>query len=394
MKSKFLFYSFLASILMLVSCDKYLGDKTDLDFIEVPQQSYREVAYVPVQPILDGFGYPVDIITGFDELIYIVDSLTQEVVAMDESGRLLSRKTIQGAKAIAQDRRLNLLVIGTKTDTLGVTRDCIYRLNLSGAGGYGLQYATITNEIVHPFYYKQVAIGRDSDVSLNRVSILGDNSFYVSRSGDKNNPNQPGGPDDAILFFDRNDNFITPIAVNSSLGGFSRDFFKKPFGITTLAKYPQISVDTRGDFIYTSLAANGALKVQYIENQSSVDGNAYVAKTDWANDTSLASSFINIPFRFEEPSGVEFTGDGSNYIFIVDKAKDSLYQFTSTGLEGVQPPPASGEKKFVYASFGGTGNGASQFNQPTAVAYKRRVVYVADGGNGRILRFKLTVDIQ
>ena len=100
----------LVMILTLSACKNYFGDETDLSFIEVPQQNFREVAYVPVQPILNQFNRPTDIIAGFDELIYVVDSATQEVIALDESGIELGRKYIQGARAIAQDRRLNLLV--------------------------------------------------------------------------------------------------------------------------------------------------------------------------------------------------------------------------------------------------------------------------------------------
>ena len=40
-------------------------------------------------------------------------------------------------------------------------------------------------------------------------------------------------------------------------------------------------------------------------------------------------------------------------LFVIDSEKDSLFQFTSTGLEGIPPPPASGEKKYVQVSFGG-----------------------------------------
>ena len=391
-------YIFGISItLSLFACEGYLGEETDLSFIEVPEQTYREVAYVPVQPILTQFSYPSDIIAGFDELIYVVDQATEQVIALDESGRELDRITVQGAKAVAQDRSLDLLVIGTKTDTsnnLVAERSCIYRLDLSQPQGYGLAYAKVTNEIIHPYYFKTSALNSDEQVEFNRISILSDNSFYVTRSGPRNNPNQPGGPDDAVLLFDKDDNFVTPIIVNDQGGGNFRDYFKQPFGLSTLAKPPQLSVDERGDFIYSSLDPNGVIKVQYIVRQESVDGTAYTPKTDWSNDTSQASSFINEPYKFSEPVGVEYAGDGSGYIFIVDRAKDSLYQFTSNGLEGVQPPPASGETKFIKTSFGGTGVGPTNFNQPMAVAYKSRILYVADAGNGRVLRFKLTLDIR
>lgn len=395
--SKTYLYRFLYLVIlgMLFSaCEDYLGEETNLDFIEVPTQTYREVAYVPVQPILNQFVNPTDIIAGFDELIYVVDNGTEEVIALDESGREIGRKYIQGAKGIAQDRRLQLLVVGDKLDTNGITRSCIYRLNLNTSSGYGIRNAEIINEIVHPFYFKSTSITRDEQVILQRVSVLADNSFYVTRNGPNNSPTQSGGPDDAILLFDANDNFVTPLPVTSRSGGQFIDYFKKPFSITTLAKPPQISVDNRGDFIYSSLDPNGVLKVQWIENLSSVDGSAYLPKVDWDEDTAKADGFISEPFKFTKPTGIEFTGDGTNYIFVVDESKDSLFQFTSSGLEGVRPPPASGETKFVKTSFGGTGIGPTEFNKPSAVAYKDRIVYVADAGNGRILRFKLTLDIR
>jgi hypothetical protein len=384
-----------AGLFALNACEGYLGDETDLSFIEVPEQIFREVAYVPVQPILNQFSFPSDIIAGFDELIYVVDKGSQQVIVLDESGRELGRKFIQGAKAIAQDRGLDLLVIGTITDNdQNVERSCIYRLNLSSPMGYGLKNAIVTDSIIHPFYFKQTAVSNDANVTFNRISVLPDNSYYVTRNGPRNSATQSGGPDNAVLLFDADDNFITPVTVSDSRGAQFPTYFNQPFGITTLAKPPQLSVDARGDFIYTALDENSVLKVQYIQKLESADGIAYTPKTDWSQDTSQADNFINEPRRFSQPVGLEFTGDGTNFIFVVDRAKDSLYQFTANGLEGVQPPPASGETKYVKTSFGGTGIGASQFNQPTAVAYKDRIVYVADAGNGRILRFKLTLDIQ
>ena len=96
----------------------FFGTKTDLDFIDTPEFQIRDISYVPIQPALTNFVRPVDITTGFDELIYVVDEATQEVVSLDESGRELGRFTVQGARSVVQDRRFDLLVIGTKTDTI------------------------------------------------------------------------------------------------------------------------------------------------------------------------------------------------------------------------------------------------------------------------------------
>jgi hypothetical protein len=94
------------------------------------------------------------------------------------------------------------------------------------------------------------------------------------------------------------------------------------------------------------------------------------------------------------PLGITISGDAAGFIFVTDIAKDSLYQFSSNGLEGVQPPAATGITKLQKASFGGKGSGFTQFNQPMAVAFFKKILYVADANNGRILRFRLTLDFD
>ena len=50
----------------------------------------------------------------------------------------------------------------------------------------------------------------------------------------------------------------------------------------------------------------------------------------------------------------------------------------------------------IIVSFGGTGSGPTQFRNPHGVAYYEadKILLVADTGNNRILRFKLSTDFQ
>ena len=111
-------------------------------------------------------------------------------------------------------------------------------------------------------------------------------------------------------------------------------------------------------------------------------------------DTSKASRFLYLPNRFITPEDVYIAPDFSGYIFIVDSGTDSLYQFTQKGFEGVNPPATSVEKKQLLASFGGGGSGPFQFIDPSGVCYFEEVVYVADKGNNRICRYKLSTDLE
>ncbi|MGB0176127.1 MAG: hypothetical protein ACPF9D_03105 [Owenweeksia sp.] len=392
----------LLGVAMLSSCEDYFGNKTDLGFIEVPEVDYREVAYVPILPVLSDFDRPVDVCVGFDELIYVVDETTEEVIAMDEAGRIIGRKMIPGAKAVAQDRRFDLLVIG-RTDTAIpagsplISFTTVYRLRLLGNNGYGLNDAQVVKKIVHPFYAKSSFSNSDKQVQFNRITVIADanparnNRYYVSRTGPSSSSLNP---DDAIVWFDNNDKWISNISVNTSSGLF-RDYFEDPNGISTLAQPPQLTAENGGDFIFTSLDPTNALKVQYIEFNEGEFGAEFRPRIlASGGDTSKADGFINSPNRFRQPYDVTIAGDASKFIFIVDAETDSLYQFTATGLEGVLPPAATGITKYQKASFGGTGAGITQFNQPLGVAYFNEVLYVADAGNGRVLRFKLTTDFD
>ncbi len=380
-------------LLSLQACEGYFGKKTDLEFIEKPNFQLRDIAYVPVQPALENFSQPTDILTGFDELLYVVDAGTEEIVSIDESGRELGRFAVTGVKAIAQDRKLDLLAIGTvKRDISGTEFDltCIYRIDLHGDNSYGIREAEIVNMITHPFYFKSTFSSSDADVEFTDIAILDDNRFYVSRQG--NVQQQFGGPDDAILLFDENDEYVTPVAVTSN-GSLYNNYFKEPSGITTLIQPPQISANGPDDFIYTSMDPDGVIKAQYIQLVETEFGLSYEPRV-MEVDTSKADGFMTFPYRFDQPSGITVAGDGTNHIFITDAEKDSLYLFSINGFEGVRPPAGYSSSKYVMVSFGGTGNTLMEFNRPMGVAYKNEIVYVADSGNGRILRFKLTSDFD
>lgn len=391
-------FAVLVGILVLPSCKGFFGEKTDPSFIDVPIYSDRQVAYVPIQPVWEGFVRPSDLLIGYDELIYVVDAGTSEIIAYDQAGTEAGRITVPGVKSITMDRTLDILAIGTYDTTIQSqirTLSAIYRIEQKTAMGYGLDRAFFEDTIIHPYYFKNsFDVGQDDVENFTGISVRGDNKFYVTRTGPNNSGQQSGGPDDSVLLFDEDGSYETPISVQTSTGLF-RDYFKYPYSISTLAQAPQSPfVDGSGDFVFSSLSPQALLRVQYIQVNESEFGIDYSVKEMPVGDTSKADGFLYTSDRFASPVDVTYSGDGTNYIFVVDSEKDSLFQFTNTGLEGVSPPAGSTNSKNIKVSFGGTGRGLTQFNQPLAVAYYDRIVYVADAGNQRILRFKLTTDFD
>ena len=193
----------LFSVAFLVGCEKYFGDKTDTDFLTPPEFSQRPAFYVPVQPALTGLSKPTDVIYGFDELIYVVDAATERIIAYDQSGRQLSSFSVPGAKKVAQDRALDLLVLGhidTLINNSNQRFDAIYRLDITQNGLVDIGQARVTKKIVHPFYYKNTFSSSDADTRFTDIAVYGDNSYYVSRTGTfQGSPGLP--PDDAVIFF-------------------------------------------------------------------------------------------------------------------------------------------------------------------------------------------------
>ena len=391
----FLFISI--ALIFLTGCEGFFGSKTDLSFIDAPEFQNRDVAYVPIQPIIENFLEPNDVIAGFDELIYVVDEGTQEIISLDQAGRELGRYTLPGVTRIMQARQMNILAIGNFDTIINdnpYTLSTIYRLKLNSGSFYGIQYARVINKIVHPFYFKSSFSSVDAEVQFTSVDIMGDNKFYATRTGPRDNANQIGGPDDGIVLFDEDDEYVSNVFVSTNVG-FFRDYFKSPSCITTQAKPRQSpSVSASSNFFVAMLSAEVPIKVQSIQFNATEFGSSYNVQLLSFTDTAEANDFLYRPGRFSNPTDMWMTGDGTNYLFVIDSEKDSLYQFTTTGFEGANPPPGSSEKKNIIASFGGNGQGATQFNNPTAVAYLDRIVYVADKGNGRLLRFKLTTDFD
>lgn len=382
---------------MTTGCEGFFGTKTDLSFIDAPEFQNRDVAYVPIQPIIEDFLEPNDVIAGFDELIYVVDEATDEIISFDQAGRELGRFTLPGVTKIIQDRQMNILAIGTFDTVINnnpYSLSTIYRLRLTSGSFYGIQYATVINKIVHPFYFKSSFSSVDAEVQFTSVDIMGDNKFYATRTGPRDNENQIGGPDDGVVLFNEFDEYISNVFVSTNVG-FFRDYFKKPTCIVTQAKPRQSpSVSLSSNFFVAMASEQVPIKVQSIEFNETEFGSSYNVQLLDFTDTAEANDFLYRPGRFTNPTDMWLTGDGTNYLFVVDSEKDSLYQFTTTGYEGANPPPGSSEKKNIIASFGGTGQSATQFNNPSAVAYLDRIVYVTDKGNGRLLRFKLTTDFD
>lgn len=423
----FLKYSLtiLVSVTLLVNCDTIFGSKqddtTDEIFREgrIPPDLQTTGGYAPVLPFWGGFDQPTDIFVGFDTFVYVTD---QEGVHLLDRADLSPRRTIPltGAVAVTQDRLLNIYVaarIDTVIDAIDpqITWNlpAVFKIkNLNGAGN--LQFV---DTLIFPFddsslstvVAKRARLNRNSEFNYEQVQITGvttlaDNTLYVTRTGPKNDPADLASVDNTVLEF-------IPEVINGQTTGKMRNVrqietlnpntpsLTSAIGLSSISSFiapPQRDSfsEDRGFLIaQADQSQDIPFRVLWIDAVETIDGLSYQANTSLlVKDTTAAESFLYDAFTFEQPAGVAFAGDQTRYIFVVDQAQHKLYQFQANGQEGVNSQN-EGEKRLIV-SFGGLGSGPKQFNSPSGVAYFDEVVYVADTGNNRIARYKLTTDFE
>lgn len=346
------------------------GEKFDIN--SLPERNVNttigDTVYIQQFPNWIGFNRPQDLIVGNEPFAYVADTDNDRVVMLDLAGRVIgTSQRIKRPVALAQDKRLQLLVCA-EFDTLlpghtqPVTFGAVYRLDLPA---YRHEIGTIPPKRV---YFDPT----DSTRRFTGVATLYNNQYGIARIGPKR-----FFPyfDNAVLLFDKNDAFISPITTTFSPDGTGLLSIHRLTALATLPngrnlEYVFAQVEHAAD------AANKPLfKVQWIRLVAIGQTTEFVSKFNPSSDGDIGLLQIN---RFGRPEGL--TLDPSGNLYVVDAEKDSLFRFSSRGVESY--------------SFGGRGNGERQFNQPSGVAFFDRTVYVADTGNNRIMRFKLSTDLR
>jgi hypothetical protein len=390
----------IAAFLFLSACS-FFGEKNEVsDYIEKPDYSLKSVEYVPVYPDFGSGIVPVSLCMGYDELLYAVDS-ARAIISYDAAGRELGRFNLPGVEFVIQNRSLDLYALG-RMDTLYnnvvFNVPVIYKISQKQNSESGvflnLSSAGMVKKLVYPFCINEPQkLNNKANLEATRLNALGfmdDNSYYITSSGPQESAGEASiTKRNSILTFSANDFFQ---------GGYSEGEptrYLVPFGLTTLVQPPQRArMESKKDFIYTSLTPDLAISVRYMEVQVTIDGLFTNFKPLPQPASSTADGYLYETFRFKKPSSVLYAGTSQKYIFVADAMKDSVFIFQENGYEGTNPPPQYTNRKLINVSFGGSGSGPGQFSRPSGLAWSNRVLYVADAGNRRISRYKLTSDYE
>ncbi len=401
-------------LLILGGCDSIFGAKSDDTTEEIFEAGrtepglFTEVEYVALFPFFSRSGdggqldAPTDVYFGFDELIYVTDSRGLHV--LDRAGRSATFIPIPGgATSVIQDRRLNVYVtarrdtlIGSRTWSLPV----ILRYANVSTGGTRLNLV-----IWHPFnddsrrFNLPDPLDTDEQVEFTGVGVLWNNNLFVSRRGPVNNPRSVVLPHNAVMEFTSEGINTASLPLDPNREGLRSAI--DPIDVMTFVHPPQQDFFPQQKHFAVAQARQDGRAVRFavlsVLAIVTPDGIVYEPdsrKVSMPANPERGDGFLYEEFKFESPSDIAFAGDATQYWFVLDAGRDSLFVFTNNGVEGVAPPPGARTSKPVVVSFGGTGNGATEFNNPQGVAYGDRIVYVADTGNNRISRFRLNTDFE
>lgn len=427
MKLRLILLFIAGSVLFYSGCDDLFGIKEDDITDEIfeegridPLLSEDVVGYSALVPFWEGFNRPNSIAVGYDELIYVTDDDGLHV--LDRAGRRFRSYEFRDAHTVVQDRNLYVyvaardsFVVPSVDPNIKWDLSCIFKLQYAnGANGNEMQ---IVDTLIHPFMdasrgnsalqtFRLVKGSPNSDelVEITGITVLADNSIYVSRSGPDNPRSSVQSPDNTVLEFvprrtgDRPQEMINTrqiTALNPETPSLSSAI--GPSAICSFVAPPQrerMNPDRSFLLAQGGQDVNVPYRVLWISAVETTDGLFYLPNTSLlpsAEDTVNADGFLYEQFKFSNPSALAYADDGTNYIFVTDIGSDSLYIFQSNGFEGVTLP---GETESNIVSFGGVGTGPRNFDDPMGVAYFRRVVFVVDRGNNRIARFKLNTDFE
>lgn len=356
MKKRFLaLMLFFVTLLIIQGC----GDKLDLSTFPITNNgniNISDTVYIQQYPVWTGFNKPEAVFAGLDQLIYVADTKNNSIVQMDVAGGRYGTYYFPGSvfpRKIAQDGNFDLLILTDSITTIDTT-SVITRLKLVQGGGVlnqntpAIRLLTSLRQTPNSNKFRR----------FTGISTYPDNSYIITRTG----PDDPLNidPGNTILVVKGIDS-VTSVTVLSGFQTSGNSFYS----VEHVSSVMTIKNNST-DFIITRSTqdTSNLNKVIYFEYN-------YTNGTFDPKFTSASQDIVNL--KFGSPDAVTF--DLNSSIFVIDSYRNHLFKFNSSG-------------KLLKESFGDS----TMFNHPKGISYFNKVIYIADTGNDRIIRFKLSTD--
>jgi len=404
-----------------------------------------KMKYIPVNPPWEGepynFDNPVDIFISVDDYIFVCDSGNARVVVLKKTGEIveadnfgndfttLCRELKAWGKGeliyptgINVDSKLNIFITNSSNEVY-VWNQFINNVGVDSIASAVIYWNPSTGEerIVTDFseteelenngfsikrgIFELDSIAIDSIRSLHvfyRDVNYENSSFYAVASA-------PFG-ENKIYLTDKGNNRVAVIKLVRSAylklkngvtlwqhkGVFEYDAAVSGTGAGTVNDPRGIFVDNNNNIYYTQLGENfGVHKIRLLSTGK------------WISVFSVGVNEIMNLDMFDEPFDVAVSNSGN--ILVTNTGKNEVLEFDSqgnflrkAGIREVQVDTTvidtivtgSGDTEFVQRDTLITRYYNDVLNRPKALFYDDEILYIVDSGNNRILRYKLSSDID
>ncbi len=338
--------------------------------------SYQNPDYIQINPPFDAangynFNKPADIYYGVDNFIYVADTDNNRIVMMDLGGTIQGySQTIEHPEAITQNDSLQLLIVNN--------RNAVYRIDL-------YKYSHRIGQAPVEKVFEQAS---QPTRQFTGISVHNGFEYYVTVS-------DPQSPQKVSYIYDfRSDHFLKgplPMEVNGS------GLFATMLPTAIVSQREQyLDFSARSEvteaFFFTQAGFIPELQLQNYYKVQHISTTVVEGSTILIPDLALIGSDLYDFEQYYRPEDIAI--DRSGFLFVVDAGPvpdDNPAPQYTPGFFRFSPTGKQLQAKLAF------GSGPEQFNYPrgiavTPAAETDQVVYVADTGNNRILRFKLSTD--
>lgn len=358
----------LILLLIFSACGKRIKLPTD---IPQPGVGVTDTTYIPVLPVWTTagevpFNHPQDVHVGFDGYIYVADAGNNRVVKLDKAGKFVAQyEGLKSPRSVSQDQLLRVLATGGNTVYVKLKEKQAFDSLYAGLDIYD------TTIILRPDTLIDTVIIPPDTIIVDTTIGLFDTTYIVDTIPTNY---EAIAPDPRLV-----SGYSLYLVCDYTRDQITRFIYFPPKELYDLgAIIPSGFVLSRTRFptgIFTYLNGDKwrILFCQALEYYSVqlLDGDDL---TPLIPDKDKPVIYRQGTFGVAEDAVV----DEYENIFVVDSKKNQVHKFSRNGVR--------------ILSFGRKGVGEKEFKNPKGIAYANKIVYVADTGNNRILRFMLSTD--
>ncbi len=373
-----------AAAILAFSC----GEKMKLPTETPPTGNLGDTLYLALNPPWDAahgynFSRPGCLYFGRDTYLYVADTGNDRIVQLDAAGTVHGEFAVPHPISVSQDELMRLLVAtGEKK---------IYRIDLGPAGDrtprvafdYAVAPPGVSPSDTSRYFFKLRGLVDPTDRFVSVTDFPGnDKSYFVALSSDQINNGR------VLRFWGTGDSREYADSVfDAKYADAVADTFKNPVvitgnGITTTTRPNSIYAYELGGVTHLVVCQDsGSYPVHDMKFERQVWDQHWVFNyTHNPSDADLLDRGF-----FSRPAGA--TVDPQGNLYVVEASTRALcggYKFSRNGE--------------LLETLCDADSGNYAFDGPAGITYDiygdRRTVFVADTGNDRILRFKLSIDME